>query len=196
MNKNRSEKAVVMTTLSFMLTCQLVGAKLSKFDLLYDSPTEQHLRPRTFFLTASQERKVVSDVLCEGKDCPEFHVINDYNNFIQERIYRKTKLLTVPLQKSCDFIGTIRTANESLEEYRKGWNERNRKFYSVAPLLIQINHSPLIKSHDPWCKMAFAVKMYVPQYLGIPPTPINRFTRKPLMTWKIDTKYGWSTVKR
>ncbi|XP_013774569.1 uncharacterized protein LOC106459489 [Limulus polyphemus] len=174
MKKNRSKQNVVMAMLSFMFTCQLVGAKLSKFDLLYDSPTEQHIRPRTFFLTASQERKVVNEILCEGNDCPEFRVVNDHSNFIQERVYRKAKLLTVPLQKSCDFTGTLRAANESLEEYRKGGNERNRKFYSVTPLLTQINHSLPIKSHDPWCKMGFTVKMYVPPYLGIPPTPINK----------------------
>ncbi|XP_013787795.1 uncharacterized protein LOC106471717 [Limulus polyphemus] len=173
MKNNRTDLHIALTVLSLILIFDHVSAALSQYNLLYESPREQPMHPRTFFLTASQERKVVNEVLCEGKDCPEFRVVNDFSNFIQERLYSDANFLSTPSQNSCDVIGTLNAANESLEKYRKGENERGRKFYPVAPLLAQIYHVSSIKTRYPWCKMSIMVNMYIPPYLGIPPAPTN-----------------------
>lgn len=173
MKTNGTNLQVAMTVLFLILIFGHVIGVPSQYKLLYESPREQPIHPRTFFLTASQERKVVNEVLCEEKDCPEFRVVNDFSNFIQERVYSGANFLSTPSENSCDVIGTLKAANETLEKYRKGENERGRIFYPVSPLLVEIYHDYLIKARHPWCKMSIMVNIYLPSYIGIPPAPNN-----------------------
>ncbi|XP_013778847.1 uncharacterized protein LOC106463369 [Limulus polyphemus] len=140
---------------------------------LFESPLENQLQPRTFFLTHSQERKIISSVFCDGRDCPEFSVIKDYAYFIQERKYREATFLASDNRILCDLNATVAAAKVTLEKYRNGDNVQERRIYPVAPLLVQIDLFSSIQTSNRSCGMGFTVKMYIPPYLGIPPPPLT-----------------------
>ncbi|XP_076365096.1 uncharacterized protein LOC143254184 [Tachypleus tridentatus] len=143
------------------------------YSLVFESPLENQLHPRTFFLTHSQERQIINTVLCNGQDCPEYSVINDYAYFIQERKYRKATFLASDHRIPCDLNATIAASKTALEKYRNGYNVQERRIHPVAPLLVQIDMFSTVQTSIQNCRMGFTVKMYIPQFLGIPPPPLT-----------------------
>ncbi|XP_035208860.1 uncharacterized protein LOC118183435 isoform X2 [Stegodyphus dumicola] len=141
-------------------------AGISATKLKYSS-----MRPRTFYLSPNQEFQVISQVLCEGMPCPEFSVVQDHPNFIQQRSYRSSKFLKLTAPRLCSLKSVLEDGIDRAEKYIKGANNREQMYVHTQPLLIEVDQHTSSKSKNPWCRMSYSANLFIPHFWGIIATP-------------------------